>query len=425
MNEYFAIGSSGLRGRAGGILYAVLAVAWALAPLRAAQAAIFNVNSAADVVDATPGDGVCETGAGNHVCTLRAAILEANELTGMDTINLQANTTYLLTRAGDGPPNGSLDLIDSVAIVGAGPASTIIDGNGAITNARVFEIHRCIRDQFSPEGCAVGFVEAGIAAVTIQHGLAAVCAGIYNYGRLTLTNSAIRDNIASLGGGFCNTREAKIVGSTFNNNVADSSGGGIYNNTSSTLNILNSTISQNATSTDGGGIYNAGQLGLFNVTIADNIANADHTGGGLGGGVYNPFGATLNMANSILTRNVTQTEGVFSIPSDCSGQLNSQGFNIVSFAQNCTVLGSYSATQPLLGPLQDNGGPTMTHALLSGNTDPGNPIDGGNPSGCTDEVGAPLTTDQRGQTRPAGEACDIGAYEAQPDSIFLDGFEVL
>jgi CSLREA domain-containing protein len=63
-----------------------------------AQAATFDVNSPADVPDATPGDGQCETAAGNKVCTLRGAIQEANALAGADVIQLQANATYVLTR---------------------------------------------------------------------------------------------------------------------------------------------------------------------------------------------------------------------------------------------------------------------------------------------------------------------------------------
>jgi CSLREA domain-containing protein len=65
-----------------------------------ATAATFTVNSPADVPDVKPGDGICETAPGNGVCTLRAAIQEANMIPGPDTIVLQPNTTYTLTRAG-------------------------------------------------------------------------------------------------------------------------------------------------------------------------------------------------------------------------------------------------------------------------------------------------------------------------------------
>lgn len=69
--------------------------------------------------------------------------------------------------------------------------------------------------------------------------------------------------------------------------------------------------------------------------------------------------------------------------------------------------GDLSPAEPLFGPLEDNGGPTPTHALM-----PASPLrDAGDPLGCVDLDGVPLTTDQRGEVRTAGEACDIGAFE--------------
>ena len=89
----------------------------------------FVVNSAADVPDAKPGDGVCETALHNGVCTLRGAIQEANKHGGADTIVLQA-VKYTLTRVGtneDAARNGDLDITHSVTITGAGAGGTIID----------------------------------------------------------------------------------------------------------------------------------------------------------------------------------------------------------------------------------------------------------------------------------------------------------
>jgi hypothetical protein len=74
-----------------------------------------------------------------------------------------------------------------------------------------------------------------------------------------------------------------------------------------------------------------------------------------------------------------------------------------------------------IGPLQDNAGPTPTHALLPGSE----AIDSTNVQGCVSQNGAPLTTDQRGAQRIAGMRCDVGAFEygAVVDRIFNDGFE--
>src|SRR5262249_17256998 len=95
-----------------------------------AQAAVFAVNSPADVVDANLGNGVCETAPGNGVCTLRAAIQEANALPGADEITLLQNV-YLLTM-------GQLTIGDSLTLSGLGASTTIIDGNGT---GQVFSIN--------------------------------------------------------------------------------------------------------------------------------------------------------------------------------------------------------------------------------------------------------------------------------------------
>ena len=95
---------------------------------------------------------------------------------------------------------------------------------------------------------------------------------------------------------------------------------------------------------------------------------------------------------------------------DCSGTITSQGNNILSTTTDCTVSGGgVTVTDPLLGPLANNGGSTQTHALLTGSP----AIDAGNAGGCTDNLGAILTTDQRGFHRPIGSHCDIGAFELQ------------
>jgi hypothetical protein len=96
------------------------------------------------------------------------------------------------------------------------------------------------------------------------------------------------------------------------------------------------------------------------------------------------------------------------VKGECAGMINSVGNNLMTIA-DCTVAGSAPILgDAILGPLQNNGGPTQTHALLSGSP----AIDAGNPGGCRDEFGALLTTDQRGFPRRAA-GCDIGAFELQ------------
>jgi hypothetical protein len=100
---------------------------------------------------------------------------------------------------------------------------------------------------------------------------------------------------------------------------------------------------------------------------------------------------------------------------NCSGGVTSHGYNLSSDGTcDFDLAGDLNDTDPRLGGLRNNGGPTKTLALL-----PGSPaIDSGNPSGCTDGRGHLLRTDQRGQPRHDKEdagGCDRGAYERQKD----------
>src|SRR5947209_12621008 len=117
-----------------------LAIATGAVGLSMAAAGVtFTVNSPSDVVDAKPGDGVCSTAVpDNGVCTLRAAIMEANHTSGGATINfgLPGAVTYMLSAPSPSPSpsdynerSGALKVFNNVTIIGNGPANTIIDGN--------------------------------------------------------------------------------------------------------------------------------------------------------------------------------------------------------------------------------------------------------------------------------------------------------
>ena len=101
--------------------------------------------------------------------------------------------------------------------------------------------------------------------------------------------------------------------------------------------------------------------------------------------------------------------------SNCFGSVPSHGYNPSSDG-SCESYepGDLHNVNPLLGPLQNNGGPTQTNALLTGSP----AIDAGNPAGCTDGNGHLLGIDQRGMPRPDHEdqgGCDMAAYESQTD----------
>jgi hypothetical protein len=178
-------------------------------------------------------------------------------------------------------------------------------------------------------------------------------------------------------------------------------------------------VSGNAAGENGGGIYNfSGTVQAFNSTITANWADADVNGTGIGGGVHNAAGATFTFQNSILAGNAeTLRVGILFVatPGECDGTILSRGNNLMEYydTSHCTVTGSPLLADPKLGPLQNNGGPTQTHALLAGSP----AIDGGNPGGCLDHLGAPLLQDQRGLLRPVDGnqdgtgQCDVGAVE--------------
>ncbi len=275
--------------------------------------------------------------------------------------------------------------------------------------------------------------------------------GIFNNGTLNLVNGTIINNVAYIGSGFSNyTGTATISAATINGNTAVE-GGGIYNNDPANLNVSASTINGNAaTGGNGGGIYTGGTVfvtnstiagnsatgngggiyqyngpaNIYNSTIAYNDANSDADSTGYGGGVYIGNSVTLNLRNSLAVGNYVRGDPQFN--SDCygSGTLVPYGRDLTTTLGVCNVATSSSwallNSLALLGPLQNNGGPTQTIGLRSGS----NAIDNGAPAfGCTDQNGNIIQNDQRGYARTVGSACDIGAYEFDPNRIFTNGFE--
>jgi hypothetical protein len=232
--------------------------------------------------------------------------------------------------------------------------------------------------------------------------------GIYSDGTLTIINSTVTGNGAitpspeeGYGGGiYIGGGTLTITGSTISGNFASLWGGGIDGGGT----ITNSTISGNtagggndARPGSGGGIFGGGTI--RNSTLSGNTAWGDEfKGPGLGGGIYS-FGAIIT--DSILSYN-SATEGNNVYPG-----ATSLGYTLCSDV--CDLNhgpGDLINTDPLLGPLQNNGGPTSTHALL-----PGSPaIDAGDPSFIP-----PPWYDQRGPDfwRVRNNRIDIGSFEGQ------------
>ncbi len=388
-------------------------------------AATFTVNSTTDAVVAvaTAVNPVCETAAGNGVCTLRAAIQLANVPgAGPTTINLPAGN-YALTIPGAGENaalTGDLDItsLSPVTIIGAGAATTIIDGNNT---DRIFDI--------------IGATTVSISGVTLRNGnSAAVAGGCINMGGagrvLHLDSVVITGNKANAGvGGAAITIGGGGAQVTMNNvavtnNIPPAPGGGSIIDVGrppTTLTMTNSTISGNGDN----GISNQGTTTLTNVTISGNFAvNA--------AGIDNKAGGTVSLQNCTINGNIaTAVAGIGGIrnagtvtvkntiitnntTTNCSGAITSLGNNLSNVAGcGLTAAGDVIAA-PLLGPLANNTGAVQTHAILLGSP----AIDTGAAAGCP-------ATDARGVARPVDgnipldgvATCDMGAFEFRPQKL--------
>jgi hypothetical protein len=229
--------------------------------------------------------------------------------------------------------------------------------------------------------------------------------GIFSAGSLEITNSTINYNGGgNLGGGIASFGSATITNSSVVGNTSILLGGGIFGGT---MTITNSTISGNRAvfknRGDGGGVYNnLTQLTITNSTLSDN--RADH----LGASIYNATdlgggSGTVEIGNSILDAGLGAN--IYSSPD----MVISHGYNLSSDDGSgfLTATGDLINTDPVLGPIQDNGGPTFTHALLTGSP----AINAGDPN-----FAPPPLYDQRGpgHDRVVGGRIDVGSFELQP-----------
>jgi hypothetical protein len=346
--------------------------------------------------------------------SLREALAEADPGA---TILFKVTGTIFLT-------SGELPVTTSVQILGPGSDKLIVDQQ--TTESRVFEVS--------------SNVVVTISDLTITGGNRSFCAdcaggGIRNFGDLTLIRCVITGNISQLaGGGIASRGPLMLMQCSVSNNFGGGGGGGIA---TGELIMDSCTINSNRVGEPGGapgGGISAGTAFLTNCTISGNIAFPGEGGGiagdsiqfesctissntavgveapGNGGGV---FAASFKSHNTIFAGNIaTNFDDLrpFAEGPDIFGTMISQGYNLILDPSGAVITGDLQGNligvDPLLGPLQDNGGPVFTHALL-----PGSPaIDAGSPCNFP-------PTDARGVKRPQdgnGDhifITDIGAYE--------------
>lgn len=405
--------------------------------LVAATSCTFTVDSLADAPDANPGDGRCEravpadseAAAPDGLCTLRAAVMEANAAAGKDTIQVPAGVYHLSLPIASG--GGRLHITRDVRIQGSGASTTIVDQD-------VPDLVFLIEDS-----------DVEINNITVQDGDAQAGGGItvYDEGTLDLNDSVIRENFGftggggiriypdctatirrtsilenlatgAFGGGIWNQGELWVYDSTIANNVSNRAGG-IRND--GNMNLRAVTVSGNTVQSPEagtGGISQNGFAVLYNVTLTNNTGSGNNPASFRGGGIQIVEGKTTVVKNSIIAGN----DGAGG-PNDCDGTLSGDSkYNLIGDTEGCTIP-SFVFTFELdvphnLGTLANNGGPTQTHlpSPLSAALNSGY----GFPPPAAD---ACEKLDQRGVPRPQGAGgCDMGAVEVTGASVWVTGF---
>ncbi|HTT75819.1 MAG TPA: choice-of-anchor Q domain-containing protein [Candidatus Binataceae bacterium] len=340
-------------------------------------------------------------------------------------------------------PNANVEL-DGLTITNGigGPVQDGTGGGGILINGGSLKINSCvISDNQAEYGAGIYAndtdldIENSSIIDNVGQGDGAQGGGIYYASakarRLKIVNSTIDGNSASFSGGGIflygsvpKRSSAEIINSTISNNTTDNTtsnpaGGAGLDLVFAKLTVLNSTISGNdaAGLADKGGAIQTtlSDVSMDNVTVANNSA-----GEGAGGIDANTLAGCIGcgrIKQKFVISNTIIADNQAPLGPDCLSGLSahqpiiSAGYNLIGDPLDCVLNGQTNRDfegDPLLGPLQNNGGTTATQALL-----PGSPaIGAGNPARPNEDgrQGRCIATDQIGTPRPAGD-CDIGAYQ--------------
>ena len=384
---------------------------------------------------------------GNDVT--RVFVIVTNALSPNTTVNISGLTISNGRVAGTNGADGT-----------SGAPTGLPGGNaqgGGIFNDGTLTLFECVIQNCSASG---GFGGRGYSSGgNGGNGGNASGGGLANRGTMILMHCTIHNNSATggsgggflsgidssgsagfgEGGGIVNWSTLLVTNCTFNANSATGAAGGV---SASFLGSYNGLAGGPAR---GGAVDNQGTLFVKSCTIAGNSANGGSggnaasasrsggTGGNATGGAINQAGAAT-LRNTIVANNTTSAgagghgdsganNGVAGTGTgpDLAGTVTSQGFNLISQVAGSSgwIVTDLLDVEPLLGPLQDNGGPTPTRAPQAGSAAIDNGIKGGV---LTDQRGFARTVDLPGYTAQLGaDNTDIGAVELQsPPPVVLD-----
>ncbi|MBS1797785.1 MAG: carboxypeptidase regulatory-like domain-containing protein [Acidobacteria bacterium] len=354
-------------------------------------------------------------------------------VTSIGTLNITNSTVSnnTATTSGFNAFTGGVHVTGGTATITgstiSGNASTVTAGTGSAFTGGIYNQQATVT--ISNSVITGNSVSNSVTASQAYHGGVRTLASTTAAATTTITNSTISSNTANgEGGGIVN-----IAGSTFNATVnltgstvsgnsatgATAVGAGVENFSSSTgtatVNATNSTISGNTTPGSGGGVYNSGTAATINLNYATVAGN---TGTTAGGGLFQNATGTTNLKNSIVADNVSGASP------DISGTITSQDYNHVEDTTGGTFFASPAArkrglaspgmfalandvtgTDPQLGALANNGGPTLTQMPAQTS-----PVLNTIPNGTSD-CGTVVTTSQNGLARPQQTGCEKGAAE--------------